>query len=178
LLPPLGPHLDEPKGDYNNGHENDAKNVEGNVGHRDGVENAEGNVGHVDDAENAKGNVGHGDETEIAKDVEGDEAAATNSSQKKAVAREKETKHKGVGKKMVDVKSNADGIATVSRRKRGAASEVPLEKCANGRKRMTTATARRGAGSCSRGVRGDRVSARRGGGQGSGVPKVVDEEEL
>jgi len=35
LLPPLGPHPDEPKGDDNNGHGNDAENVEGNVGYED-----------------------------------------------------------------------------------------------------------------------------------------------
>jgi hypothetical protein len=62
-LPPLGPHPDEPKGDDNNGHGNDAENVEGNVG-------------YGDDTENAKGNVWHGDETEIAEDIEGDEFGA------------------------------------------------------------------------------------------------------
>lgn len=65
-------------------------------------------------------------------------------------------------KKRVDVKSNADGTATVRRRKNGVASKVPLEEGACGRKRRAIVTARRGAGSSSRGVRGGRRSARRG----------------
>jgi hypothetical protein len=53
------------------------------------------------------------------------------------------------------VKSNANSTTTVRRRKRGAASNVPLEKGANGRNRRATATttAKRGAGSGSRSVR-------------------------
>jgi hypothetical protein len=58
-------------------------------------------------------------------------------------------------KQKADVKSNANSTTTVRRRKRGAASNVPLEKGANGRNRRATATttAKRGAGSGSRGVR-------------------------
>jgi hypothetical protein len=81
-------------------------------------------------------------------------------------------------KKRVDVKSNADGTATVRRRKNRVASKVPLEEGACGRKQKTIVTARRGVGSSSRSVRGGRGSARRGSGQGSGVPNVTDEEEL
>jgi len=51
------------------------------------------------------------------------------------------------------VKSNANSTTTVRRRKRGAASNVPLEKGANGRNRRATTTAKRGAGSGSRSVR-------------------------
>jgi hypothetical protein len=58
-----------------------------------------------------------------------------------------------VRKEMADVKSNANDTATVRRRKMGVASEVPLEKGVNGRKRITTTTSRRGVGSSSRGVR-------------------------
>jgi hypothetical protein len=58
-------------------------------------------------------------------------------------------------KQKADVKSNANSTTTVRRRKRGAASNVPLEKGANGRNRRATATttAKRGAGSGSRSVR-------------------------
>jgi hypothetical protein len=105
LLSSPGPHPDEPNDDdENNGHGNDTKNAEGNVG--------------------------HGDEIPIAENIEGDEAAAANGAQKNATApkkkkKKKKAKHKGVRKKMDDVKSNADGTATVRRRKMGATSEVP-----------------------------------------------------
>jgi hypothetical protein len=93
FLPPLGPHLDEPDGDVQNGHVND----HANVGHAEGdAENAEGDA-------NVEGNVGHTEGDDIYVDVEVEEAAASKTSKKKATRHSKKkafvTKPKVVGKK-------------------------------------------------------------------------------
>jgi hypothetical protein len=105
LLPPFGPHPNEPndEDDDNNGHGNNTKNAEGNVRHGDEIPIAEDVVGPQDGIPNVASCMSDGNEAPSvgnshrvskpargrksprfckssrgSKDVEGDEAATTN----------------------------------------------------------------------------------------------------
>jgi hypothetical protein len=112
LLPPAGPHPDEPDGDVQNGHVNEYANV-GNVeGDAENVEGVVENVVGV--AENAEsfpevdGNVGHAEMDYIYMDVQVEETASKTSKKKAAKCSKKKAfvrKPKAVGEKKRGCKS-------------------------------------------------------------------------
>jgi len=130
LLPPAGPHLDEPDGDVQNGHVNEYANVgnaEGNAENVEGVaENVEGVAENTESFPKVDGNVGHAERDYIYVDVQVVQTTSKTSKKKAATRSKKKAsvrKPKVVGEKNGVAKADRPGTrkrnkmrATIARR--------------------------------------------------------------